>query len=182
MLLIQSFHLSWDKKQRGAPYAEERSHMAKSSILPKDFFRCRKDNPLFYPCHIVSEHCPSGYISYEEKSDRISLDGIEVIKQNGFYEVRYRFDFLNSYNNAVPKRKKYNKENHIQELLNEEAFRLYPNEYGRITHNAKYHGEGQPWYKMWVYNMLYLDDDTAPLDILVTRTPEKIYEQMAMLY
>ena len=53
MLLVQTIPLSWDKKQRGAPYAAERTHMAKSYVLPKDFFKRKKDNPLFYPEHIV---------------------------------------------------------------------------------------------------------------------------------
>ena len=185
MLLIQIVLSSWDKKQRGAPYAAERSHRPKSYVLPEDFFKCKKDNPLFYPKHIIGTRNAIGHISTNPKSDRIELNAIEVIKQNDSYEIRYRFDFLHSYNSAIPKRRKYNSQFDAYEPLNEVAFQLSRNEYGRIIHNAKYYpyyGDGNCWYEMSIINLLYLENDLAPLDILVERTPDKIYKQMAMLY
>jgi len=156
--------------------------MAKSYILPKDFFKCKNDNPLFYPEHIIRTIETSGSICTSPKSDRIKLNAVEVIKHDDYYEVRYRFDFLR---NAVPQRNKYNTQFHVHEPLNEMAFQLFRNEYGRIIHNAKYYpyyGEGNYRYEMSIINLLYLENDIAPLDILVERTPDKIYEQMAMLY
>jgi hypothetical protein len=180
-LLIQHIKIEWSKICRGAPYSTARSQMLKSYFLPKDFLEYNSPNFTDFPFHYINfSQSKEGFKEKFNRIDTISEHGririgaVEAIKNENFYDVRYRADF---HVGGKPIRCKMN------QLLNETAVHLFLNEYGRIIYNARYtdFDTGNWWYELDVINLLYICNDRVLLDVFSAREPDKTYKQIAVL-
>lgn len=109
------------------------------------------------------------------------------IEKDGF-EVSFFYDERRS---GKPFRRGHNKDYHnLQsplyhiDCLNETAFILKKNQYGRILWNERRidYDTGEWYYQLHIYNMIYLLDKISKNDIFVSNKPDFIYRQEAVLY
>ena len=107
--------------------------------------------------------------------------------QNGF-EVSFYYDRFRS---GLPFRRGHNKDYcnrqsrlYGQDCLNEIAFILKENQYGRIVWNErkKEVDTGVWYYKILVYNLFSTISSNFKYDIFMSRTPDYEYKQLATLY
>lgn len=114
----------------------------------------------------------------KENSLRVSPFEL-VLKGDDCCELRYRYDW---HKRARPERYQYNGEgNRI--LLNELAFELCQDDYGRAICNGRFvdWDTGIWWYEMCITNVMILTRPNISLDCFLTNTPTHNYRQIAQL-
>lgn len=68
--------------------------------------------------------------------------------------------------------------------MNEKAFVLKQNQYGRIIWNERRtdYDTGEWYYQLHIYNFIYLLDHTFSKDIFMKKKPDFEYKQLARLW
>lgn len=109
-----------------------------------------------------------------------SLTGVTCVILCGMGKISNYFfgttNTIKNYNNPQsPLCRKY--------CLNETAFILKPNQYGRILWNERTidWDTGEWYYYVRTYNILFLPDGISRADIFVADEPDFIYKQMVVL-
>lgn len=182
-LLIQKIHLAWYKNCRGGPAATKRNQYPKALCLSNDFFSY---HAFGIPTHFVNIwQKPDGF--HIQKNCRrlmewsadhtMQFDPFEVTRQEEGVQVRYRYDL---HNGAMPGRYTYNRE-YQKKPLNELAFVLQSGDYGRAVCNGRFQHWEDCYYTMDILNVLLLSSPTVSLDCFITREPNKVYQQIALL-
>ena len=71
-----------------------------------------------------------------------------------------------------------------KDCLNEVAFSLMPNQYGRVLYNERRRDmdTGEWYYQLHIYNLLYTEEKQLSKDVFVVYKPDRIYQQIARLY
>lgn len=111
---------------------------------------------------------------------------ISICSKADKYEVSYMH-----YQGVVPIRRGHNKDYHNinspfyqKDLLNETAFILSPDQYGRIIWNERKtdYDTGEWYYQLHIFNLLYLSNKTVQKDSFIQKEPDYLYKQLAHLY
>ncbi len=188
MLLIQSIELIWDKKERDSKGANARKQFSMAYPLPQiDVY----DNILlhyqsFYQYNtqfLNTFHSRKKVFCYCS-TKQINLPNVTICQKEQEYEICF------SYHQGIPYRRGHNKDYHnIQspfyrkDCLNEAAFVLKQNQYGRMIWNDRTIDldTGNWYYNLHIYNF-YVADKIPQKNIFVSYTPDFEYKQMVMLY
>ena len=201
--MIQTVSLTWNKKTRGAQFAEERSQFPMAYPIEPI---TQNQEVVVYPLKFLqTEH---GIVSYEiwmeqilrrdlpamgfsaaeietriskEQSQRkkwkgynsiqeVNLPNLSIQPYQNQFEVNFHYDRFQS---GMPFRRGHNKDYHNpqsplygQDCLNETAFLLKENQYGRVMWNErKREGETGDWYynirsATWPFGALYRSTTT----------------------
>ena len=128
--------------------------------------------------HQVQEYGSVGEMNLANLSVRDEEEGIEIgffydERRSGFPVRRgHNRDFWNSCSSFYGK-----------DVLNEVAFVLKQNQYGRIVWNERRtdYDTGEWYYQLHIYNLFYLLDPAFSRDIFVKNKPDFEYKQLARL-
>ncbi len=194
MLLIQQLYIEWGKECRGAPYSTLRNNRQHAYMLPKNFFDY---NPIGYPSHIYSLHqTKKGFselvnrIYTRTKYEKVTLDCVEILKDENSYDiyVKYNPHMGNPVRTNKCRKTKTDfstdHDNSIYGMLNELAMTLEINKYGRIRYNGRLtdYDTGSWYYAEEIINIINTVNEKENLDIFLKKQPDKMYEQIAILY
>lgn len=187
MLLVQHIMLYWEKNCRGGLGAVQRSKFPQAAKLPANFF----DYISFgSPIHQVLMKQKTDGFDTQVDCRRIGEFGIKnsrcispmelIPKENDCYEIRYRYDW---HKGALPQRYQYNQDGNYTPL-NELAFELFPNTYGRAICNGRFvdWDTGNWWYELTITNVIVLAESKAPLTCFLINVPTHYYQQIAHLW
>lgn len=195
MLFIQNICLTWGKKERGSVYADMRKRLPSAcSIdqLPDRFcgdvvmhhLYFHQTGTKFHTLHIKDAY----HFQYFSSVQDLNLTNLLIQTNPEGYEVTFFYDETRS---GRPVRRGHNKDYHNIEsplyrhdMLNETAFFLKPEQYGRIHWNErKIDYDTGEWYYQWhIINLLHNQDRMPEKDIFRNRKPDFEYKQMAVLY
>lgn len=189
MLLVQNIKLTWGKMERGAKFANARKQFPFAYILPQtDIY----DNVMLhiqyfrqYNTEFLNSYQPRRQIYCYSSIEKLHLlKNISVIPYENEYEVCFcgyghSWPYMRGHNKDY-----YNKKSQYygRDCLNEVAFMLKQYQYGRIIWNERSIDFDGIWnYNIYIYNF-YVADKIPQNNIFVSRTPDFVYKQMAMLY
>ncbi len=131
----------------------------------------------------IRKHRVQLYHSVED----VNLTNLSIKPCRKGFEISFYYDQCRS---GKPFRRGHNKDYnnkdsllYRQDCLNETAFVLAPDQYGRILWNDRITvGETGEWYyRLHIYNILSVTDEGVEEDILVTKTPDYVYRQMTVV-
>lgn len=183
MLLLQHIVLTWHKECRGAPYSTNRNQMQKAYLLPSNFFDYRAVGFSSHHLHFI-QNKKELFKDYDKivpilKYDVIHFASLELIKQEDTYDIRYRYDL----DSSIPRRYSFCVEKGGYIPLNELAMNLKLEEYGRILYNGKnfYSYTNDVYYQLHIINILQTAQKKIPLDIFISKNPDKIYQKLDRL-
>lgn len=118
----------------------------------------------------------------------LNLANLSVRMVKDQFEIIFFYDEQRS---GVPVRRGHNKDFlnpdsrlYQKDILNETAFWLEGNQYGRIIWNERRvdYDLGTWYYELHVYNLVSLAGESIPADIFVGKEPDFVYRQMARLF
>lgn len=189
MLVFQEIQLTWDKKERAAKSANARNQFCMAYPLPKmDIY----DNVMLHRQYFwqrgdqfINDVYPRKNIYCYSCIEKLHLTKISISQKEKEYEFCFHGDCTTPYIRG------HNKDYHnIQsryygkDCLNEVAFTLKQNQYGRIIWNQRYtefFDTGEWYYKLHIYNF-YVTDKAPQSDIFICNTPDFVYKKMSALY
>jgi len=185
MLVTQHIKIEWGKECRGAPYAEQRSHMPKAFRLPK----YQHSNQLVdYISHYVyviqSRNGFTEKINRSEKTSAVSsfrLGALEILNEPNNCKIEYRYVY---HGRAIPARRGFDYEHGGECDLIESAMELFPDEYGRIVYNGRFvdYDTGAWYYDLDIVNIMNIQQKEFSTNIFTEHEPDKTYNQLAVLY
>jgi hypothetical protein len=120
--------------------------------------------------------------------DALNLANLSVCAKENQVEITFFYDEQRS---GVPVRRGHNKDFlnpdsrfYQKDNLNETAFILGKNQYGRIIWNERKvdYDQGTWYYEFHIYNLIYLTENKFPDNIFLQAEPDYIYRQLARLY
>ncbi|MCI9540504.1 MAG: hypothetical protein HFG39_05485 [Lachnospiraceae bacterium] len=132
----------------------------------------------------IRKHRLQEYGSIEE----INLANLFVSGKKEAIEIGFFYDEQRS---GRPVRKGHNRDFwdpcsplYGKDILNEKAFVLKQNQYGRIIWNERRtdYDTGEWYYQLHIYNFIYLLDHTFSKDIFMKKKPDFEYKQLARLW
>ena len=158
--------------------------MDRSFLLPKAFYENTADS---YPSHYI--RFIQSINGIEENENRIvrlpdnestRIGAVEILKEQTCYCLKYRYDFF-GLTTPSPVRGNYDRTGTFV-YLNETAMVLNVNEYGRIIYNGRFvdRYSGNWYYKFEIVNVINTSGQ-MPLDAFTSRSPDKLYQQIATL-
>lgn len=108
----------------------------------------------------------------------MSFDPFEITRQADKIQVRYRYDL---HHRAMPRRYIWEAQ---RKPLNQLAFELRTGDYGQAVCNGRFQdGDTGSWYyKIDILNVMLLPAPVDSLDCFVDSAPNKVYQQMALLW
>lgn len=121
-------------------------------------------------------------------AESLNLADIAVCTQADRFEVSFFYD---EHRSGRPFRRGHNKDfNNLdsrfygKDCVNETAFVLAENQYGRIVWNERCtdYDTGEWYYQLHIYNLLHWVDGKLDKDIFIKNHPDFIYRQLAELY
>lgn len=193
MILIQNINLSWSKNERGTGHAQVRRQFPQAYLLEENM---PVGNVVVHCLHFrqqgvssiasVLESIRCGIQLYQS-IEEVNLANLSLAPCPCGFEVSFYYDERRS---GKPFRRGHNKDyNNLQsplyrrDCLNETAFALAPNQYGRILWNERniYSDTGEWYYCIHIYNILFVPDGIDKADVFVTNEPDYIYRQMVVL-
>ena len=193
MLLIQNINLCWSKNERGTDHAKVRRQFPQAYLLEKNM---PVGNVVVHCLHFwqggerfidpILENGRYGVQLYRSVEE-VNLVNLSLVSCPCGFEVSFCYDERRS---GKPFRRGHNKDyNNPQsslyrkDCLNETAFVLAENQYGRILWNERRIDcdTGEWYYWICIYNILYLSDETIKADVFVANEPDYIYRQMVDL-
>lgn len=127
------------------------------------------------------------YQSYPSP-DALNLTNLSVRQQEVRLEIAFCYDEQRS---GVPFRRGHNKDflnpdsrMYRKDNLNEVAFLLAENQYGRVVWNERRvdYDLGTWYYELHIYNLFYSLEAYIPEDIFVKAEPDFVYRQLARLF
>jgi hypothetical protein len=178
-IYIQSIITSWDKEYRGGEKAAIRNGIPDSFELPIDVFVRPNEDKVFI--HEVRSFWYNDFMTtgkvYPIESSEVKLQGVLIKTSKENIQVYFKYSVHDC---GKPYRSRYDNTGTLT-MLEEKAFTLNKNEYGRVVFNGRYTDldSGNWWYEKKVYNII--DLDKAKKDIFIRNNPLKVYEQMAVL-
>lgn len=193
MLLIQNINLCWSKNERGTDYAEVRRQFPPAYPLEKNM---PMGNVVVHYLHFLQsgERCIDSILENRDyrvqrycSVEEVNLANLSIVPCPCGFEVSFYYDERRS---GRPFRRGHNKDyNNPQsplyrkDCLNETAFVLKPNQYGRILWNERTidWDTGEWYYYVRTYNILFLPDGISRADIFVADEPDFVYRQMVVL-
>ncbi len=125
------------------------------------------------------------YQYYDNPSD-VNCQNIVVAKQNKDYIITFCEQC-----GGMPIYKGHNKDFqnihspfYGKNLLNETAFSLTQNQYGRIVYHKRFTDidTGNWYYQLFIYNFLHTNQKTISKNIFVSRKPDVVYTQLGDLF
>lgn len=177
-LIIQHIIFYWNKQHRAAKYASIREKQPKALEIPKEYFIHNRD--YGFPIHkVMIVQNDSGLetkinkIEFSNYQGLIRLDGIDILPNEKPIGVFYRYSAALC---GAPAR--YDRKN---SLLNERAFDLYDEEFGRIEHNGRFSDAdtGEWFYKKDIINICLSKENNQ---YIFDKLPiSKNYKQIALL-
>lgn len=178
-IIIQSVTVHWNKDYRGGVGAAERNAVPESFELPLEVF-------AFSPSKSIIVHEVRCYSSdnfkirekiYSVESSEIKVKGTIIKREKELLQVYFKYS---DYDCGKPYRSKYNETGTLMPL-EEKAFDLHEDEYGRIIFNGRYTDidNGNWWYEKKVRNIIRTNKKDK--DIFVKSNISKKYEQLAIL-
>lgn len=193
MLLIQNINLCWSKNERGTDHARVRRQFPQAYLLEKNM---PEGNVVVHCLHFwqrgerfIDPILENGRYRVElyRSVEEVNLVNLSLVPCPCGFEVSFCYDERRS---GKPFRRGHNKDyNNPQsslyrkDCLNETAFVLEPNQYGRILWNERKIDcdTGEWYYWVRIYNILYSPDGTVKMDAFVANEPDYIYRQMVDL-
>lgn len=193
MLLIQDICLSWSKKERNSACAKKRAKFPAAYSLDKasnvfheeilvNRLNFWQNGTVFQTSNGVA-NC---FQSYSFVKD-LNLTNLYIQSNTCGYKVVFFYDERHS---GQPVRRGHNKDYdnaesllYRHDILNETAFSLKQEQYGRIIWNERKTDweTGEWYYQLHTLNLLY-SDKMPEADIFLTRKPNFEYKQIAVLY
>ncbi len=188
MLLIQNIQLTWDKKERDTKGANARKQFSMAYPFPQTNIY---DNIVlhyqsFYQCKtkfLNTFYSKKNFFCYHS-IEQVNLPNVTICQREKEYEICF------SYHYGIPYRRGHNKDYHNmqsqfyrKDCLNEIAFILKQNQYGRMVWNDRTIDldTGNWYYNIYIHNF-YVANKMPQKNILVSHTPDFEYKQMVMLY
>jgi hypothetical protein len=200
MLFIQSLDTYYEKKERSSEYAQLRNADIFRTIDCSQIQECEvlaqlislrydegKASPaqpynetyMKYGRNIFTEGTRDRYANYNRL-----LKFIRIFKE----EDRYRIMFCDENVEWCPTKRRghneaYNNADSIyyhRNILNETAFILNKNQYGRIIYNNRYvDPDNQHWYYGWhIYNIINCDISECKEKMFFVKNPDYEYKQL----
>ncbi len=120
--------------------------------------------------------------------DALNLTNLSIYPKDNMFDIVFFYDEQRS---GVPFRSGHNRDflNPDSRLyqknnLNETAFLLKKNQYGRIVWNERRvdYDLGTWYYELHIYNIFYAQGQDVPKNIFVRTEPDFVYQQIARLY
>ncbi len=189
MLLIQEISLSWNKKNRGRTGAEARKNFPLAYRLKEIAY---VDKVMVHECYFLQNG--NEFVDYAQNSylysslEQLNLTNLLLQQKPDGLLVSFFYDENRS---GMPYRRGHNQDYHKmdspfyrKDCLNEVAFSLMPNQYGRVLYNERRRDmdTGEWYYQLHVYNLLYTEEKQLSKDVFVVHKPDRIYQQIARLY
>lgn len=121
-------------------------------------------------------------------ADELNLPNLALEYCGDNLQVSFAYDERRS---GQPRRCGHNKDFHkpharlyAQDLLNETAFLLAPDEYGRLIWNERNIDcdTGAWYYQLHIYNIFRWQRGMPPQNVFLAREPDFVYEQLAKLF
>lgn len=185
MLLIQNITLEWDKSCRGGKFAEFRNHYPKWQPIeiPIDKSQFKNNDTLIHTVFLIQSK--DGISKRFEKLDFKNLNNPKSI------DIKYCYD-TSSIDYNLPHRQGHNSDfNNINSKfymrnnINETAFTLEPDTYGRILENGRCRSLDYEmscwWYQLRIENYISISNLDFTKNIFRKKV-DKIYSQMAILF
>ncbi len=189
MLLIQEISLSWNKKERGREGAQARKNFPLAYPLKE--IACASE-VMVHSCYFLQNG--SRFADYAQNTclytsaEQLNLANLLLQQETGCLRVSFYYD---EHWGGRPYRRGHNQDYHKmdspfyrKDCLNEMAFSLMPNQYGRVLYNERRTNmdTGEWYYQLHIYNILYMEGKELRKDVLTARKPDRIYQQIARLY
>lgn len=179
-IIIQTVTVSWNKNYRGGENANIRNSTPEAFELPLEAFL---NTERKIPVHQVRYSHYNNYIEpttnnvYLIDSSKIKLKGTYIKMHDDYSEV---FFCYSSHDCGKPYRSRHDETGTLIPL-EEKAFDLFNNEYGRIVFNGRYtdFDTGNWWYEKKVHNIILLEKYNK--DVFVKNVISKEYSQLASL-
>lgn len=195
MLLVQDACLFWGKRERASPYAGMRAEFPRAFLMEKvPDAHC--GNILVHNLHfwqkgrafqVLQMNEAYRFQCYSSASD-LSLTNLSLQFEEDRYAVTFFYDERRS---GRPVRRGHNQDywnEHsafcCRDILNETAFSLKQGQYGRVLWNERKLDQdtGEWYYRLHIVNFLAAPEKTPEPDVFLTRSPDFVYQQMAVLY
>ncbi|MDE6665298.1 MAG: hypothetical protein K2K14_03795 [Ruminococcus sp.] len=201
MLFVQYISLMYDKNIRYANYANVRNSIKFAPITIETVPDCEmllQKVPLYQGVDGIRKY----EVSFEEYGEEIfntdNLDPVynyrtllrnnRIFKVNDDYKIRFCDDRYYTRYNAF-KRRGHNEEfmnNNSQfsytDIINETAFILRPDEYGRIIYNERNVTLDEDWYyTLYVVNFINCDKSKYREKMFFRKVPDYEYKNMQYL-
>lgn len=192
MLIIQVVHLYWTKEVRGAPYSSARNRMAEAYALPAKYFEYSIAD--FREHFVYLRQSKDGFGVHADKvmnlreKGCIRVGNVELVREEQGVRVVFRYTANVGQPARTFKDRRFResfdvKRNLIDNLLVETVGVLKGNEYARVMYNGRHASYDWGWYTKEIINVMNVaGDEKVPLDILVKREPDFVYEQFAALF
>lgn len=195
LLIIQNINLCYGKKERTSVYAKIRAEFPFSYLfdkLPDTFHGNVMIHRLsFYQKENIIKRLPvkDNYrFQFYNSVQDLNLTNLTIQSSLEGYEVIFFYDENRS---GQPLRRGHNKDYHNinsllyrHDVLNETAFFLKKEQYGRIVWNERKidYDTGEWYYQHHIINLLHYSGKTPEIDIFIKRRPDFEYKQIAVLY
>jgi len=173
IVIIQRISTTWTKQSRGSPGAIKRNATPEALKLPLE--ELPREGCSFIE-HGSSFHERSGFedprpsIVFENFSlERpMRLGGVLLQREAGRVRVSWDYD---SADVGMP----------LRQQKKNDVFELALNQWGRVTYNGRFNGEGEIWwYRKTVLNVGLFEKATA--SVFVGSVPDVIVDKTASLY
>jgi hypothetical protein len=166
---IQAICTYWHKPSRGGTDALPRNRVPEAVSLPPSPSAPKSGD---YVLHRATYTAKNGFAAPTSSSLGITpycppnTGGVSLSFEDDALHVAYQWDR----SQGAPER--YSRK--------VEAFRLSPQQWGRVSYNGRRSGESCWWYEKWVYNIGLFS--SPPLSVFVMTDPVKVFTQMAHLF
>lgn len=198
MLFIQYISVTYYKNVRYANYANVRNSIKFVPIVIDKVPDCEvfvQNVPIYQDVDGIKEYSPCFREYGEEIFTVDNLDpcrnyyrfihDIRILKTDGGYKIRFCDDRSYTRYNAF-KRRGHNesfKDNNspfcYTDIINETAFNLRPDEYGRIIYNARQVTMDEQWcYILYVVNFINCDKSKYREKMFFRKVPDYEYRNM----
>jgi len=189
MLVIQKIDLEWYKEARGHKPAEVRSRFAKAYRIPTTDITAEYKDILFHHLFFLQRgiHIISRASSIKNRYSHVSLPNLNISFENDNLRVKFSHDG----STGNPFRRGHNEDfNNVdspfyrKDFLNETAFVLCPEEYGRLIYNERkvVAFEGDWYYQLHIVNFICIEKQNLRPTIFTSKKPDKVYQNLASLF
>ncbi|MDO3410856.1 hypothetical protein QWJ34_13875 [Saccharibacillus sp. CPCC 101409] len=187
-LLIQAISLYWDKEVRGGPYAGLRKEAESFELPPAESFSFGAGSVIsaganaVYVHELSLRHNPGGLNKFRENCAGYELSAGTVFdKQEGLRfslpedrrELNVRFRYSPAFGRPI-------RTDGLSGLLDEPAFALASEQYGRIVVNGRHPRDDGSLYELRIWNIRCAEKYRK--NAFTADLPERIYDKRASLY
>lgn len=212
MLFVQYLTLTYQKDMRYANYAQIRNSFKFLQIRPEpmDFYPKEINKDIIFNCEVLYQKVSllqkkDGIKKYRERFKKFNdeiftagsrdtienyskfIDHIRMFKEGDIYKIMFCND---NYFWMSLKRRGHNETYNDKkspfsytDVINETAFKLKPNEYGRIIYNDRIvdHDTGKWYYQLNICNFISCDKSDFREKMFFKKVPDYEYKNMQYL-